>query len=280
MPFATAHDGAKLHYSIHDYTDPWRNAPTIFLQHGFGRSGKFWFNVVPYLTRYFRVVCPDIRGLGQSVPLAKASESLTVPNCLRDLESIADHLNLESFHLVGESIAGGLGLMFGGLYPKRIRSLVAIAPAVYANEWIRNAYAVGFPTWEEAVRTLGVEGWVRKSNTLARFPPDTDPAFLEWYAQEVGKSDVESIAAMTKFAGSVDARPLLEKIEAPVLAIYPTSGQIATKEMEQLLLDGIRNVSVTHLRTSYQMLTMLEPADCARQILSLASLQEGFVARE
>jgi len=280
MPFATAHDGAKLHYSIHDYTDPWRDAPTIFLQHGFGRSGKFWFNVVPYLTRYFRVVCPDIRGLGQSVPLAKASESLTVPNCLRDLESIADHLNIESFHLVGESIAGGLGLMFAGLYPKRIRSLVAIAPAVYANEWIRNAYAVGFPTWEEAVRSLGVEGWVRKSNTLARFPADTDPAFLEWYAQEVGKSDVESIAAMTKFAGSVDARPLLEKIEAPVLAIYPTSGQIATKEMEQLLLDGIRNVSVTHLRTSYQMLTMLEPADCARQILSLASLQEGFVARE
>ncbi|HWZ38317.1 MAG TPA: hypothetical protein VNY08_08465 [Bradyrhizobium sp.] len=34
----------------------------------------------------------------------------------------------------------------------------------------------------DAIRALGVEGWVRKSNTLARFPAGFDPAFADWYA--------------------------------------------------------------------------------------------------
>jgi 3-oxoadipate enol-lactonase len=280
MPFAKAHDGATLHYAVHDYTDPWRKAPTIILQHGFGRSGRFWFNVVPYLARFFRVICPDIRGLGESIPLADPARTLTVANCIADLNAVADHAGAERFHLVGESIAGGLGLMFAGEHSDRLRTLCVIAPAVYANEWIRKAYAVGFPTWEEAIRTLGVEGWVRASNTLARFPSDADPAFLEWYAKEVGRNDVESVAAMTRFAASVDARPYLERIEAPVLAIFPTSGQIASQALEDLLHASIRNLQVTHLASPYQMLNMLEPAACAQQILNFAALEEGFVARD
>jgi 3-oxoadipate enol-lactonase len=236
--------------------------------------------VVPYLARFFRVICPDLRGLGESAPLENPAATLTVANCIDDIAAIADHAQAEKFHLVGESIAGGLGLMFAGTHPGRLRSLAVIAPAVFANEWIRKAYAVGFPSWEEAIRRLGVEGWVRASNTLARFPSDTDPAFLEWYAKEVGKNDVEAVAAMTRFAGSIDARPLLERIAAPVLALFPTSGQIATQELEDLLRSGIRNLRVTRLRTPYQMLNMLQPAECAQQILNFAALQDGFVARD
>jgi 3-oxoadipate enol-lactonase len=280
MPIAQAADGARLHYSVHDYTDPWREAPTIVLQHGFARSGKFWFNVIPYLARFYRVICPDLRGLGESVPLQDPSRSLTVENCIEDIVTIADHAGLESFHLAGESIAGGLGLMFAGMHPKRLRSLCVIAPAVYANEWIRKAYAVGYPSWEEAIRDLGVEGWVRKSNTLARFPSDTDPRFLEWYAREVGKGSLESVAALTRFAGSVDARPYLDRIEAPVLVLNPTGGQIATKEMEAELLARIPKVRLTHLRTPYQMLNLLKPAECAHEILHFAALQDGFVPRD
>ena len=33
-----------LHYVVDDYTDPWKNAPYILLQHGNGRSGRFWYS--------------------------------------------------------------------------------------------------------------------------------------------------------------------------------------------------------------------------------------------
>src|SRR3981081_1248144 len=58
--------GSQLYYEVHDYTDPWRQAPSLILQHGYGRSNKFWFNLIPYLSRHHKVICPDLRGLGQS----------------------------------------------------------------------------------------------------------------------------------------------------------------------------------------------------------------------
>ena len=64
MPIVKAGDGTPLHYAVHDYTDRWRKADTMILIHGFARSGDFWFNMVPYLARFYRVICPDLRGLG------------------------------------------------------------------------------------------------------------------------------------------------------------------------------------------------------------------------
>ena len=55
-----------LHYALDDYTDPWRHAPYLLLQHGYGRSGRFWYSWVPYLGRFYKIVRPDLRGLGQS----------------------------------------------------------------------------------------------------------------------------------------------------------------------------------------------------------------------
>jgi len=280
MPFVKSIDGATLHYTVHDYADRWRDVGTIILVHGFARSGEFWFNIVPYLARFYRVVCPDLRGLGQSQPLADPAASISMAAYIDDLEIVADHAGAKTFHLVGESIGGAITLIFAAERPDRVRTLSVLAPAVWANEWIRNAYAVGFPSWKEAIRTLGVEGWARKSNSLARFPADFDPAFMEWYAKEVGKADVEVVVAMVDFAASVDARPYLERIKAPVLALYPSGGSIASAEQEAALCDNVASLRVSHLNTSFQMLGMLQPAACASQILGFSSLHDGIVCHE
>src|SRR6185503_21204601 len=66
MPFVTRPSQPELHYELDDYTDPWRAAPYLILQHGYGRSGRFWYSWVPYLARFYKVVRPDVRGLGRS----------------------------------------------------------------------------------------------------------------------------------------------------------------------------------------------------------------------
>jgi 3-oxoadipate enol-lactonase len=41
-----------MDYQIDDYTDPWlKNKDTIWLQHGVGRSSRFWYRWVPALVR-------------------------------------------------------------------------------------------------------------------------------------------------------------------------------------------------------------------------------------
>src|SRR5215470_17908420 len=141
MPTITSGDGATLHYAVHDYTDRWRKAETIILIHGFARSGEFWFNMIPYMARFYRVICPDLRGLGQSRPLADPHNSLSLAAYIADIEAIADHAGAATFHLVGEAIGGAITLIFAAQRAARLRTLSVIAPAVWANEWLRNSYA-------------------------------------------------------------------------------------------------------------------------------------------
>ena len=56
----------SIYYELDDFTDPWRESDTIWIQHGFGRSGKFWFHWVPSLSRRYRVLRVDMRGHGRS----------------------------------------------------------------------------------------------------------------------------------------------------------------------------------------------------------------------
>ena len=280
MPTFATPDGATLHYAVHDFTDRWRKAGTIILVHGFARSGEFWFNMIPYLARFYRVICPDLRGLGRSRPLADPHRAISLEAYLADIAAVADHAGADEFHLAGEAIGGAITLVFAAEQAKRVRTLSVIAPAVWANEWLRNSYAVGYPSWVDAIRALGVEGWVRKSNTLARFPAGFDPAFMDWYAREVGKADVEVVTAMVDVAGSANAKPYLGKIKAPVLALYPIGSNISTAEQERALREHIASVRVVHLNSSYALLGMLEPAACAGQILNFAAMHDGIVCHE
>lgn len=278
MPSVETKDGVELHYDLHDFTDPWRESEVLILQHGFGRSGRFWFNIVPYLARYYRIICPDLRGLGRSG--WNAERDLAGEDYTSDLISIADHVEARTFHYLGESLGGTIGLYLAAEHPSRVRTLSLLAAPIYINEWLLQNYAVGHGSWSEALQTLGAEGWARASNNAARFPPETDPRLLEWYTREIGKSDVRVLTAMTRVAATLDATACLARIQAPVLALYPSAGQIATDEQRRTLTEGVAKLHTARLQTSYQMLHMLEPAACAERVLHFLALHDGVVCHE
>ena len=63
MPRISANN-CEMHYEVDDYTDPWlKDKDTIWLQHGVGRSSKFWYHWVPALGATIRscaVTCADM----------------------------------------------------------------------------------------------------------------------------------------------------------------------------------------------------------------------------
>src|SRR5437870_13533341 len=66
MTMVTANSCA-MYYKVDDFTDPWLSEKeTVWLQHGVGRSTKFWYHWVPALARHYRVIRRDMRGHGQS----------------------------------------------------------------------------------------------------------------------------------------------------------------------------------------------------------------------
>jgi hypothetical protein len=51
MPSAIEQHPLRLN-ELDDYTDPWKPASAIILQHGYARSGRFWRVCVPQFSRY------------------------------------------------------------------------------------------------------------------------------------------------------------------------------------------------------------------------------------
>lgn len=280
MPFVTAKDGVKLHYALHDYTDPWDDAPILILQHGYGRSGRFWFSLIPYLTRFYRVVCPDLRGLGQSSKDFDLAAGISVENYLSDLLVIADSLGAESFHYAGESLGGILGMVLSANHPERVRSLTLLSAPLRINETTQKMFAFEFPSWQEALRELGSAGWAAKANMATRFPPGTDPALLDWYAKEIGKSDVNVLIAMSRLASKVEAEPVISRIKAPVLGLYPTKGRFTTSGQEDVLKAKVPNLQLVHLPNQFHMIWVLAPAACAGHMLHFMAAHDGRVCHE
>lgn len=279
MPFVSAHDGVRLHYGVHDYTDPWKRAPVLILQHGFSRSSRFWYNMIPYLSRFYRVVTPDLRGLGESSRGFDLDTAITVENYLADLVSIAGAVGAETFHYAGESLGGIVGLALTAAHPDRVRTLSLLAAPLTISPWTQQTFAFGHASWQDAMRTMGSPAWAAAANGATRFPAGTDPGLLDWYAAECGKSDVNVMIAMSRLASKVDATPVLDKVRCPVLGLYPAGGRI-TSDDERTLREKVPQIHIVHLPIQAHMVWTLAPVTCADAMLHFMALHDGIVCHE
>lgn len=112
----------SIHYEMNDWTSPWLASETIWIQHGFGRSGNFWFHWVPPLCRKYRVIRVDMRGHGQSGDPSE-SKAWTVDDLLNDVRSVSQALDLGPIHYVGESMGGVLGIPLAARWPELLKRL-------------------------------------------------------------------------------------------------------------------------------------------------------------
>lgn len=277
MPFVERRNAPRLHYRIDDFTDPWKNAPHLFLQHGNGRSGQFWYSWVPYLSRFYKVVRPDIRGLGQSAADFNLSTEFTLEACIDDVRAIVDDLGAESVHFCGESMGGMIGMGLAATYPSRVRTLTLVSTPISINERGQVTFADS-KSREDQQR--GVEAWLEASNRSMRFPADADPGLVEWYNVEFKKGRPEVQAVMGGLANRANVAALLPKIQAPVLGLYPSAGPLTTPEQEQILIDNVADLRMVHMPATYHKIQMLFPASCALQLLHFIAQHDGMPCRE
>jgi 3-oxoadipate enol-lactonase len=280
MPVLKRAGQPALHYAIDDFTDPWRNAPYLILQHGYGRSGKFWYAWVPYLSRFFRVVRPDLRGLGQSEIPTDLEAGLNVGAYVSDLVALIDALGGGPVHYCGESLGGILGMVLAAEHPQKLRTLSLVAAPVIINEDTQKAFAFSHPTWQEALRKMGSRAWADAANGATRFPAGTDPGLLAWYADEMGTSSVEVLIRMSRIASKVDARPYLARIKTPTLGLYPEHAPVTIQTQEQALRKDIASLKIVHVPSSHHTIQNILPATLARQVLYFAAQHDGTSCAE
>jgi proline iminopeptidase len=134
--------------------------PVVFLHGGPGGG------IVPDYRRYFdpaayRIVLFDQRGSGRSTPHANLEENTTW-HLVADIESLREHLGIESWMVFGGSWGSTLALAYAQTHPARTRSLVLRGIFLCRQKEISWFYQEGasaiFPdVWEEYLRPIPPE---------------------------------------------------------------------------------------------------------------------------
>lgn len=98
---------------------------TVIAWHGLARTGRDMDDIAAHLSSRYRVICPDTlgRGLSQWSPAPEKEYCLEFYGRLA--VSLADQLGLDSFHWLGTSMGGAIGIrLAAGALQGRIRRLV------------------------------------------------------------------------------------------------------------------------------------------------------------
>jgi pimeloyl-ACP methyl ester carboxylesterase len=92
----------------------------VVLVMGHTYSSVMWYPVVDELAKHHRVITLDNRGTGQSSLMRRIS----VEDMARDVFAVMDSAGVESAHLYGASMGGGIILEMARQHPDRVRSLL------------------------------------------------------------------------------------------------------------------------------------------------------------
>lgn len=98
--------------------------PPLLLVHGGLDHARNWDWVARPLREQFHVYAMDLRGHGNSAWAPGALYSIA--EHVLDIATLVDVLGGGPVHLIGHSLGGILTLMYAGLYPERVRKVIAI----------------------------------------------------------------------------------------------------------------------------------------------------------
>ncbi|MGH7932077.1 MAG: alpha/beta fold hydrolase, partial [Candidatus Binataceae bacterium] len=237
MPTVKANN-YEMNYVIDDFTDPWKPAETLWIQHGFGRSLRFWYHWIPPLAREYRVVRRDMRGHGESADPGPGYE-WSVEDLLNDMKGFLDALGLDRVHYVGESVGGILGVAFAARWPERFRSMTLVATPPAIRPPIQKMFAVGYENWDSALATLGSGGWVKTLMEQGGGIAGANPAHIEWVIKEWSKTPTHVLRGLCRIVPGVDITPLLPRIKIPTLVLAPGRSPITPLSEQVMIRDSI-----------------------------------------
>ena len=226
-------DGCRINV-IHGGT-----GPAVLLLHGYPQNHVEWHKVAPRLATRFSVVCPDLRGYGDSEKPPSTNDDLSTyckKTSARDQMAVMRQLGHHQFHLVGHDRGVRVGLRLALDYPDSVLSFtnLDVMPSMEAFENMAASLAYSWFHWlilrqpsplPETIFSANpklfldffLENWTSVPNSF------TEPAYKEYLRCF---SDPETVRAMCADYRSVtldmehDDADRGIKLSCPVLVLW------------------------------------------------------------
>jgi pimeloyl-ACP methyl ester carboxylesterase len=113
------------------YEEAGEGEPLLMVM-GLGTDHFGWMLQVPELSKHHRVITFDNRDVGQS---KQAEGPYEIADMARDALALADHLGLDSFHLLGMSMGGAIAQEMALQAQERLRTLTLVVTFAGGGNW-------------------------------------------------------------------------------------------------------------------------------------------------
>lgn len=131
MPFFGLRDGSKLFYK-----EEGTGKPPLVLVHGWTMSSLVWQNQIPYFSKYYRTIVPDLKGHGASDKPKEARYK--VKEFVEEVDQLVDKLvGKDKFVFCGHSMGAMMALEYA-IEPKFSKKLKGLIVAAGRASWKGN----------------------------------------------------------------------------------------------------------------------------------------------
>lgn len=216
-----------------------RGDPVLFV-HGYGADKYRFGPVVPSLTRFYRVVVPDLPGFGESTKQAALPYDITSQT--ERLANFIDAIGLRRFHLAGVSMGGYIAALYAADHPQRLLSLALV-----------DAAGVSSPRPSTLLRRFAEDGTIlllyrnrREFDELLSalfYELPWIPGPIRAFAVRQALEDFEVRRKVLRdiVEGGIDLLDSrLQDIQAPTLVMWGDDDQILDRSCADVFLRGIR----------------------------------------
>ncbi|AXK88894.1 Pimeloyl-ACP methyl ester carboxylesterase [Nocardia farcinica] len=178
-------DGVEVYYEQHG------TGEEVLLVHGAAASGRWFGDLIPRLAAEYRVIVPDLRGLGRSQRVAPLERPQV---WVEDMWRLLDELGLDRVHVCGVSLGSRIAGRLALDHPARVRTLTVDAPIVglssSGNASLNTVFTAVDPESAQARewRELHGEDW----RAAVDFYAETrrTPAFQDFYTLRPRLSEI------------------------------------------------------------------------------------------
>lgn len=216
--FFTTSDGVKLHYLESGA------GPAILFVPGWTMPANIWQPQIDYFSRNYHVVAIDPRSQGDS---EKTPDGNYPGRRAQDYKELIDHLGVPRVVMVGWSLAVSESLTYVQLFGTyKLSGLVLVDLGIYAvstPEELNRRYEQ-FHTFQSSRRQY-TETFVR-----GMYHKPQSEQYLNSVIEASLKTPTSTgIALISELATKYDERPVLPKLNLPVLAVMTTNNRAAAE---------------------------------------------------
>jgi haloacetate dehalogenase len=215
--------------------------PPLLLLHGYPQTHVMWHKVAPQLARDYTVVCPDLRGYGDSSkPKGLPDHSNYSKRAMAlDMVEVMESLGFVAFHVVGHDRGARVAHRLARDHGRRVRTLTVldISPTLKMYESTNMQFAKAYYHWffliqeaplpEKMISSVGIKYILtrlgRGKTGIKVFDRRAMAEYVRCFDPHATCEDYRAAATIDLVHDRKDKR----KITMPLLALWGRQGVIA-----------------------------------------------------